>query len=296
MSIEVDVIVSGRNSSIEIPFDVKWRFDGISIFYNLEGEVDWWETFRKIKLLKFLNDTKLNVSDYDLVISDYEPVSCWAARRHKINCIGLSNQYSLFYKEGLTFRQKMLNLFSRYFTPCDKYIGLDYKSIDKNVFLPIVSNKFIKINPLNKKFILIYLPSYKLTNLLRIIVEFRHLRWIVYSDEVKQDIVVKNIFIKKINREKFQNDLINCEGVITASGFSTTSEALVLNKKLWSIPLKFHTEQKINSDSLSELGVFTGEFTKNNILKWIFRFNKIEYNWKNPIDDIINHILNIYKK
>lgn len=296
MSIEVDIIVSGKNSSIEIPFDVKWRFEGISIFYNLEGEVDWLKTLRKINLRKFLRDTKINISEYDLVISDYEPVSCWAAKRKKINCVGLSNQYSLFYKKSLTFRQKLLNLFSRTFTPCDKYIGLDYKSIDENVFLPIVSDKFYRVNTSNKKFILVYLPSYKLTNLLRIITEFKHMRWIVYSDEVKEDIVVKNIFVKKINREKFQNDLIYCDGVITASGFSTTSESLILNKKLWSIPLKFHTEQKINSDSLSDLGVFTGEFTKNNIIKWFFKYNKIDYNWENPIDDIINHILNIYKK
>ena len=52
-SIDVDIIVSGDNSSIEIPFDVKWRFKGISIYYNREGEVDFWKTLKNMKLIKF---------------------------------------------------------------------------------------------------------------------------------------------------------------------------------------------------------------------------------------------------
>lgn len=295
-SIDVDIIVSGDNSSIEIPFDVKWRFKGISIYYNREGEVDFWKTLKNMKLIKFFRDINIDVSEYDLVISDYEPISCWSARKHKVNCVGISNQYSLFYKKDLSIKYKMLNYFSKFFTPCNYYLGLDYLPTNSNVFQPIISDKFINVKSVNKNFILVYLPSYKLTNLLDIVIEFKNIQWVIYSDEIQKEMKVKNITIRKINREKFQNDLINCESVITASGFSTTSEALILQKRLWSIPLKFHTEQKLNSNSLEEIGVFTGNFTKGNVYKWIIDYKKINYNWVNPNDEIVNFIINFNKK
>ena len=37
---EVDILVSGNNYSVNIQFDVKYKFHGISIFYNKFGEVD----------------------------------------------------------------------------------------------------------------------------------------------------------------------------------------------------------------------------------------------------------------
>jgi uncharacterized protein (TIGR00661 family) len=295
-SIDVDIIVSGDNSSIEIPFDIKWRFKGISIYYNREGEVDWWKTIKNMKLIKFFRDTNIDVSGYDLVISDYEPISCWAARKHKVNCVGISNQYSLFYKKDLSTKYKMLNHFSKFFTPCDYYLGLDYVPTHKNIFQPIISDKFLNVKSVNKNFILVYLPSYKLTNLLDVVVDFKNIQWIIYSDEIQKEMKVKNITIRKINREKFQNDLINCDGVITASGFSTTSEALILQKRLWSIPLKFHTEQKLNSKSLEEIGVFTGSFGKGNVYKWIIDYKKINYKWSNPNNEIVNFIINFNKK
>ncbi len=295
-SIDVDVIVSGDNSSIKIPFDVKWRFDGVSIYYNRDGEVDWWKTLRNIKLIKFLKSTNIDVSEYDLVVSDYEPISCWAARKCNVKCIGISNQYSLFYKKILPYKYRIFNRFSRFFTPCNEYLGLDYLTTHDNVYLPIISDKFINVKTKNKGFILVYLPSYKLTSLLETIIEFKNIQWIIYSDEIKKDMQVKNITIRKINRERFQNDLINCEGVITASGFSTTSEALILQKRLWSIPLKFHTEQKINSKSLEEIGVFTDNFNKGNVYKWVKDYKKINYNWENPSYEIVNFIINFNKK
>jgi uncharacterized protein (TIGR00661 family) len=90
--------------------------------------------------------------------------------------------------------------------------------------------------------------------------------------------------------------LIRCKGVITNSGFSTTSEALILNKKLWSIPITGQYEQEINAQKLLEMGVYTNKLNKDNLFNWLNNSSFIRYRWSDPIDDIIKKIICIYEK
>jgi len=112
---------------------------------------------------------------------------------------------------------------------------------------------------------------------------------------VLENYTYKNIEFKKSNKDSFQSDLLKCSGVITASGFSTTSEALVLSKKLWSIPIKGQFEQIDNSIKLSKLGVFIDDLTFVNLEKWLNNYTKVDYKWINPIESIINKIKEIYE-
>ena len=92
----------------------------------------------------------------------------------------------------------------------------------------------------------------------------------------------------------FQKDILDCTGVITASGFSTTSEALILGKKLWSIPLKDQYEQLSNSISLREMGIYTKDFNIVNLGSWLISYDKIDYKWENPIYNIVEKIIKTY--
>jgi uncharacterized protein (TIGR00661 family) len=114
--------------------------------------------------------------------------------------------------------------------------------------------------------------------------------WKVYSPDVEKDTTDGIVKFKKMDKKSFTRDLLSCSGVITASGFSTTSEALVLGKKLWSIPIKGQYEQICNAKSLKEMGVFTKELTNDNIFDWFYNYSKIEYKWIDPINDIIKKI------
>jgi hypothetical protein len=100
--------------------------------------------------------------------------------------------------------------------------------------------------------------------------------------------------VKKLNKSSFQKDILDCTGVITASGFSTTSEALILGKKLWSIPLKDQYEQLSNSISLKEMGIYTKDFNIVNIASWLISYDKIDYKWENPIYNIVEKIIKTY--
>jgi len=49
--------------------------------------------------------------------------------------------------------------------------------------------------------------------------------------------------------------MINCHGIITGGGFETPAEALHLEKKILSIPIRSHYEQECNAAALKKMGI-----------------------------------------
>ena len=290
---EVDVISSGNNSNLELPFGHK-HFTGLSIFFSDLGSIDWTKTIKYANLIKLVRDSMLDVREYDLIISDFEPISAWSAKRCGVKSIGIANQYSLLSEKTPKVKGFFSLKFIRNFAPCDEYIALSYEKFDDFIYQPFISDYFLNSEVNDKNFFLIYLPSYKLDYIISQLSEFKKYKLKVYSNEDHSQ-QLKNIKVIKLNKEKFQKDLINCSGVITASGFSTTSEALILNKKLWSIPIQSQYEQLSNSLLLEQMGIFTDRFNSDNLKKWINNYQKVDYKWKNPIEDILSKIKNIYE-
>ncbi len=96
-----DVLISGTQSDLDLPFDVKYSFGGLSYIFGKKGGIDLFETYKKNKIKKLLQDVKqLPVDDYDLVISDFEPVSAWACYMRNKPCIGLSHQAAVLNKNA----------------------------------------------------------------------------------------------------------------------------------------------------------------------------------------------------
>src|SRR5438067_424845 len=90
---EVDVLVSGIQGDLTLPFPVKYKFHGMGFVFGKKGGVDLWKSFYKSNLRKFLKEVnQLPVDEYDLVITDFEPVSAWACYLKNKTCIGLSHQ------------------------------------------------------------------------------------------------------------------------------------------------------------------------------------------------------------
>lgn len=278
----VDIIASGGNYSIELPEETK-KFKGLSMYFNKSGKINWFRTLILLNIFKLIKDLDYDCSDYDLVISDFEPISAYSAKKYKVKSIGISNQVSI---ESNFFH----SLFIKNFAPCNYYIPLDYT----NGYQPIISEKFLKGKVSDKDFYLVYLAAYSL-EYIKNELKNSNKKFKVYSNDVIDDYVYKNIEFKKSNKESFQSDLLKCSGVITASGFSTTSEALVLGKKLWSIPIKGQFEQTDNAKKLNKLGVYTEDLNSENLYNWLNNYTKIDYKWSNPIDSIVNKIREIYE-
>ena len=289
---DVDIITSGTNSQLKLPFKIKKQFQGLSFFYNKKGGIDWIKTLLSLKLKQFLSDLKYDVSSYDLIISDFEPVSAWSARRSNKKSLGIGNQYSFRSKKTPRpfFKDIFSEIFIKFFAPCKEHIGINYKKYDEFITLPIISDDFINKKVTDKRFYLVYLPSMSSKFISEQINTYCVGNWKVYSPDVLKDSTDGIVKLKKLDKEKFSKDLLNCSGVITASGFSTTSEALVLGKKLWSIPIKGQYEQLCNANALNKMGVFTDDLNDDNIFEWIYNYKSIKYDWNDPIKDIVKKI------
>ncbi len=283
----VDIIVSGKNFSLDIEYPVLKRFDGFSLFFNKKGKINWFNTILNSNIFKLIKDSKFDCSEYDLVISDFEPITSISAIRHKKKSIGIANQYSI---ENKIFSKNILSeLFIKYFAKCKYQIPISYSGS----YLPVISEDILNGEVCDENYYLVYLPTHDIETIKK---TFENTNFIfkVYSKEVSEKFVWNNIEFNKPDKNKFQKDLLNCSGVITASGFSTTSECLVIGKKLWSIPLK-QIEQIKNARELNSIGVFTEKFSRKNLMIWVRDYKKVDYNWKNPINKIIEEIKTIYE-
>lgn len=88
---KVDILVSGSQWELEMPFPIRYRYHGLGFVFGKKGGVDILRTFLEMDSRQLLKEIKsLPVQDYDLVISDFEPVSVWACRlRNKVS-VGLT--------------------------------------------------------------------------------------------------------------------------------------------------------------------------------------------------------------
>lgn len=289
----VDIITSGNNSQLSLPYEVKKHYRGLSFFYNRSGGIDWLKTIKSIDLMQFVRDIEHDVRGYDLVVSDFEPISAWGAKKHKVRSIGIGNQYS-FVSEKIPRPKnpnKISEMFLRKFAKCDENIALNYQKYDDFIYSPIIGEDLLGKEKREENFYLVYLPSLATRYVMEQLKDFNCYDWKIYSPDVKEDYTEDRIQMKALDKEGFERDLLSCRGVITASGFSTTSEALVLNKKIWSIPIKGQYEQLCNAIALKKMGVFTEDLNSETISRWITAYDKIDYDWENPIEEIVKKIM-----
>ena len=98
---ELDILISGSQADVELPYEIKYRFKGLSFVFGKKGGVDLLATYKKGSLKKLYAEIKsLPVEKYDLIINDFEPVSAWACFIRKKECISLSHQAAVINKRS----------------------------------------------------------------------------------------------------------------------------------------------------------------------------------------------------
>ena len=288
----VDVIFSGNNSQIKFPFPIKYNFSGLTLQYKDTGKVDYWKTYREIKFRQFFKDVRLDISSYDLVVTDFEPITAWAAEFQNKISVGVGNQYS-FLSKNVPRPDKKDNFSEfilKWMAPVKKPIGLHFDKYDNFIKPPILRDGLYRMDSINKGHYVVYLPTWNVENILRELNKI-DCRFEVFSN-VKKPYRFKNCFIKPIEKENFDFSLRTCEGVITAGGFQTSAESLFLNKKLMVIPISNQYEQICNAESLKRLGVKVGGLEDiNDFIYYDSCQQKVE--WPDPTSEIVKDILDL---
>ena len=82
---ELDLLVSGTQSELHLPWPVAYKCRGISLFYNRRGGIHYFKSSWNSFSGRVLREVRhIPVENYDLIINDFEPVSAWAARFRKV--------------------------------------------------------------------------------------------------------------------------------------------------------------------------------------------------------------------
>lgn len=289
---DIDIVVSGTHHQIDIPHEIKYNLKGFSFTYNSDGSINKFKTFLNSDFSTFLKDIKLNCKEYDRVISDFEPVTSWASKIQSCTSFGISNQYSFLSKKlprpnNIRFLDEFI---IKNFAPCKKYFGLSYDNYDDFIYTPIIRDDVIKNTAIKKDHYVIYLPNKYVLSYLKTLTNISKTPFSLFTNEVTKIHQYKNVKILPINKHLFLDQFLSCQGVITNSGFQTTSEAIYLNKKLLTIPIKGQYEQEVNSNLLKNFDVKVGNLDD---LSDFIQSNKktTKYLWKDPTIDILNQIL-----
>ncbi|MFW5889490.1 MAG: glycosyltransferase family protein [Bacillota bacterium] len=272
---QVEVIFSGREESkIKNVEDFKpYRvYKGIT-YKTKNGNIDYIETIKDLGLIEFNKNIYDYNGNHDLIITDFEPITCKISQKSKIPSIGLAHQYNLVQEVIPSFITKI-------FAPADIEIGINWWHFNNNIIPPILP-KNLKSNTIKNK-ILVYLPwhDYNVYKKLNIYKEYN---FVCYDPRVDNVTYMDNVIINPIDRKNFIEDLQSCEGVLANAGFQLSSEAISLSKKLFVIPLKGQFEQELNAKNLQLLNL---GMSANDIDSSLFEF------WLKKEQDYRNNIWN----
>jgi len=269
---EVDFLFSGRDArkyfSMENFGDYQVR-RGLTFEFN-KGQVDYVQTALNNSPLQVMREVRdLDLSGYDLILNDFEPVSAWAAKRQKKKIIGISHQNAFRYPVPLKGASWLDKQIMQRFAPADHYLGLHWYHFDQPILPPIVSTT--EQDMLNQDFILVYLPFESVDQVCELLFRFVNQSFICYHPEVIEPELVENVELRPLCHSNFQYHLHRCAGVIANGGFELPSEALSLGKKLLLKPLHGQFEQQSNVATLETLGLASAmEFLDAScVRKWL---------------------------
>lgn len=252
---ETDVLVSGLQGDVDLPFDITYKYQGYGFIFGKNGGIDWAATFRKNSIFKFLNEIrKVPVDKYDLVITDFEPVSAWAAYFKGIDCFGIGNQYALSMPGIPAPKEKfaLSKFVIRKYTPTVKNYPIFYSALNQKTSLPVIRDEIRQMEPSRRGHFLVYLSAFDPVHIAEMLKPFSSYKFKVFTRTPYRGEQPSNIQFYPLGHPSFSKALCNASGVISHSGFGLTSEALYLGKPLFVIPMKGQYEQICNALYLHE--------------------------------------------
>lgn len=271
-NIEIDWLFTGRNRDAYFDMELFGDFQhraGLS-FCTHNGKVNYLQTALGLDLPDFIQDVrKLDLSAYDQVICDFEPVTAWAARLQRRDCIGIGHQYAFQYNVPMPSRLTLPAMILRWFAPVSTGVGLHWSHFGNPILPPIVDLTGLQSAYTPNK-VIVYLPFENLDHVSSILRQFGSYDFFIYHPDAI-DIDDNHLHLRKLCHRGFKNDLGNCDAVISNAGFELISEALQLGKRILVKPLGGQLEQKANALALSELGyaAVTNSFDERTIGLWL---------------------------
>ena len=253
--IDVTFQFTGRPADKYFDMDI---FNGYQLrtgltFNTDKGQVNYLKTAFEAKPVTFIKDLKaLDLSGYDLVISDFEPVTAWAAKNQKKPVLGIGHQYAFNHAIPRAGSDPIANQVMKYFAPADRGVGLHWHHFGQPILPPIIDTPETPKSIIKNK-IVVYLPFEDQQEVIKLLSPFKNFEFHIYAPDVITS-AFEHIVCHPLSRAEFQKDLYDSAGIISNAGFELASEALQLGKKILAKPLHAQMEQISNAAALKQLG------------------------------------------
>ncbi|MFD2783930.1 glycosyltransferase family protein [Hymenobacter rubripertinctus] len=256
---QVDVLISGPPADIELPFPVRYRYHGMGFVFGKKGGISFSKTFWQLNSSAFVREMReLPVGEYDVVISDFEPVSAWACRLRNVPCFALSHQSAVLsdLAPRPTRPDPVGRAVLRHYAPASRHYGFHFQRYEPHIHTPVIRQQVRALTPQNDGHYTVYLPAYEEATLVeRLRYLSRSVQWEVFSKHSQQESEHGNVRVKPVSGAAFTQSLARSAGVFCGAGFETPAEALYLGKKLLVLPMKQQYEQACNAAALAGMGV-----------------------------------------
>ena len=296
---QLDILVSGPPADLPLPFDVKYPAQGMGFVFGKKGGINFVKTFLQFNSAKFLHEVRhLPVENYNLVISDFEPVSSWACKLREVPCVALSHQSAVLHPAAPhpASEDPAGRAVLKHYAPSTAQYGFHFQRYAPEIFTPVIRRQVRELSPTNEGHYTVYLPAYEEEILVeRLQYLSRSVRWEVFSKHSQKPAEYGNVRVWPVSGPDFLDSLARSAGVFCGAGFETPAEALYLGKKLLVMPMKQQYEQQCNAAALEEMGVPVVKSLKDKTLdkvdQWLNQDQVIPVDYPDQTAAVLDQLL-----
>ncbi len=296
--VDLDLLVSGTQADIQIPYQVKYQCKGLSFIFGKKGGVNMWKTYLKSNSIRLQKEIKsIPIDKYDLIINDFEPVSAWACKISEKPCFSFSHQSAVLSSKAPKPKKSdaIGRMILKNYAPSSHQFGLHFKAYEQGIFTPIIRDDIRKSVTKKGDHYTVYLPSYSDGKIIHFLSQIPNVKWDVFSKHNTSEIVTKNLNIRPITNEAFVDSMAKSRGVLCGAGFETPAEALFMQKKLLVVPMKGQYEQQCNAAALQAMNVPVIKSLKEKhlpkVMNWVETKNKVEVDYPDITMEIVQSLL-----
>jgi uncharacterized protein (TIGR00661 family) len=215
----------------------------------------------------------------DIVITDFEPLTCHLGHTRRLPVISIDNQHCLTnavvsYPREYRRDAAAAKLVTRLMTPrAHAYLVISFFTAPirkRNTFLfpPLLRQEILNAVPSGGDHVLVYVtsPAPAVAKLLRSV----RCRFVAYG--FGREGTEGNVIYKQPSLDGFFTDLVSARAIIANSGFSLVTEGLHLGKPYLAVPVAHQFEQIFNAYWLekSGYGAYWEELNKERVESFLY--------------------------
>lgn len=197
----------------------------------------------------------------DLVLTDFEPVTAWAARRMHVPVVGIAGQYRMTRTDaphpGSVFDRALAETVIGACTPrLSRWLAVSFSPLRPTrarttVIGPLVGDEVRQATPTTGDHVLVYTYARTKADVLAALPPPHRYRVYGLGGPERHG----HIELCATERAAFVQDLVSCRAVVGNGSFQLASEAAVLGKPMLAVPFAGQYEERFSAHQLACSGL-----------------------------------------